>query len=106
MSTATTKELRSLYAAALFWDAIETAAMVEATDGELPDADWDEAEGNAIEAKKKLADAITGRPRINEARANRLVFGANTFYHLEEYVPELAGISTTGVWAEITGRSA
>lgn len=101
-----TDEIRSLYAAALFWDAIETAAMVEATDGELPDADWDQAEGLAIEAKRKLANALAGYPRISRARAERLVHSPNGFYNLEEYAPELEGIATTGVWAEITGRSA
>lgn len=103
---AKTAELRSLYAAALFWDAIETAAMAESTDGELPEAIWSMAEDKAIEARSDLADALTGYPRINETRAARLVYGPNTLYHLEDYVPELEGIATTGVWADLTGRSA
>ncbi len=105
-NTNDTARLRSLYAAALFWDAIEVAASAECLDGELPEAIWDEAEENEIRARDALVDAIKGRPRINETRAVRLVYGASTFYHLEEYVPELEGIATTGVWAEITGRSA
>lgn len=100
------KELRSLYAAALFWNAMEIAAQIECLDGELPDAAWSEAEDNAIEAKWKLANALAGYPRINQKRAERLAFSANDFYNLEEYVPELEGIAATGVWAEITGRSA
>lgn len=101
-----TDEIRSLYAAALFWDAIETAAMVEATDGELPDADWDQAEGLAIEAKRRLAEAITGYPRISAAGAERLVFSANWTHEVEERIPGLEGLSTTGTYADLTGRRA
>lgn len=105
-NTNDTARLRSLYAAALFWDAIEAAAMVEATDGELPDIDWSEAEDNAIEAKRKLIKALAGSRRISQAKAERLVHSPNDLYHLEEHLPELEGIAASGVWAEITGRSA
>lgn len=104
MKHASTEEVRKLYAAALFWDAIETAAMTESLDGELPDADWDAAEERANAAKIALADAITGWPRIGATRAVRLVYGS--LWELEDHIPELEGISATGTWAQIVGRSA
>ena len=99
-------KLRALYSAALFWDAIETLAAIEAMDGDLPEEIWDEAEGRALEAKDALANEIKQLPRFNETRATRLVSSPREFFHLEERIPCLEGISTSGIWAEVTGRTA